>query len=50
MNFDDMGPVGNESRWDVFADFHSYLLSSFPLVFVDFLFAYSLVLNIGSIS
>lgn len=33
-NFDNMGAVGNDSRWDIFVDFHSYLLSSFPLVFV----------------
>lgn len=32
-----MGPVGEDARWDIFADFHSYLLSAFPLVYVRFL-------------
>lgn len=31
-SFDDMGKVGNDSRWDIFQDFHKYLEESFPLV------------------
>ena len=31
-SFDDMGPVGEDSRWDVFKEFHKYLVESFPLV------------------
>lgn len=30
--FDDMGPVGEEPRWEVFADFHAYLEKKFPLL------------------
>lgn len=31
-SFDDMGLVGEDSRWDVFVDFHAYLEKTFPLV------------------
>lgn len=30
--FDDMGPVGEEKRFDIFQEFHEYLESTFPLV------------------
>ncbi|KAL1747945.1 hypothetical protein HDZ31DRAFT_30902 [Schizophyllum fasciatum] len=30
--FDDMGPVGEEPRWEVFGDFHAYLDKKFPLI------------------
>lgn len=31
-SFDDMGEVGEDSRWDIFKDFHAYLEQTFPLV------------------
>ncbi|KAF8070006.1 hypothetical protein FPV67DRAFT_1578960 [Lyophyllum atratum] len=31
-SFDNMGPVGEDPRWDAFAPFHDYLLGAFPLV------------------
>ena len=31
-SFDDMGKVGNESRFDIFEEFQAYLEKSFPLV------------------
>ncbi|KAF5336103.1 hypothetical protein D9611_006330 [Ephemerocybe angulata] len=31
-SFDQMGPVGQDPRWDAFAPFHAYLESSFPLI------------------
>lgn len=31
-SFDDMGDVGVDPRWDVFALFHEYLEEIFPLV------------------
>jgi len=31
-SFDDMKPVGEEPRFDIFADFHEYLEKTFPLV------------------
>jgi Gly-Xaa carboxypeptidase len=31
-SFDDMKLVGEDSRWDIFADFHAYLEETFPLV------------------
>lgn len=31
-SFDDMGPVGEDPRWDIFAKFHEYLEATFPLV------------------
>lgn len=31
-SFDDMGKVGNDSRWEIFKDFHKYLEDTFPLV------------------
>ncbi|KAL5325634.1 hypothetical protein ACEPPN_006762 [Leptodophora sp. 'Broadleaf-Isolate-01'] len=32
-SFDDMGKVGNDSRWEIFKDFHKYLEDTFPLVY-----------------
>ncbi|KAI1305617.1 peptidase family M20/M25/M40 [Xylaria venustula] len=32
QSFDDLGPVGEDSRWDVLYDFADYLKSTFPLV------------------
>ncbi|KAK7686368.1 hypothetical protein QCA50_010592 [Cerrena zonata] len=31
-SFDDMGPIGEDPRWDVFSPFHDYLLKAFPRV------------------
>ena len=31
-SFDDMGPAGEDPRWDVFREFHAYLEESFPFV------------------
>ncbi|KAJ2920853.1 hypothetical protein H1R20_g16240, partial [Candolleomyces eurysporus] len=31
-SFDDLGPVGEDPRWEVFKPFHAYLKSAFPLV------------------
>lgn len=31
-SFDDMGKVGNDSRWNIFKELHSYLEEMFPLV------------------
>lgn len=31
-SFDDMGPVGEDPRWDIFVDLHANLKESFPLV------------------
>lgn len=31
-SFDDLGPVGNDSRWDVFYDLEKYLRTTFSLV------------------
>lgn len=31
-SFDDMGKVGNDTRWDIFKDFHEYLEKTFPQV------------------
>lgn len=36
QNYDDMGEVGKDPRWEVFADFHEYLETSFPLVYKTF--------------
>ncbi len=33
-SFDDMGKVGEDARWDVFADFQQYLKETFPRVYV----------------
>ncbi|KAL1696594.1 hypothetical protein GGG16DRAFT_43379 [Schizophyllum commune] len=30
--FDDMGPVGEEPRWEIFGEFHAYLDKKFPLI------------------
>ena len=32
--YDDLAPPGQDSRWDIFADFHTYLEQRFPLVYV----------------
>ncbi|KAJ7077841.1 hypothetical protein B0H15DRAFT_861135 [Mycena belliarum] len=32
-SYDDMLPVGEDPRWDVFQDFHLFLESSFPMVY-----------------
>ncbi|KAI0352323.1 carboxypeptidase S [Trametes cingulata] len=34
-SYDDMGPVGNDTRWDVFGDLHAYLEKTFPRVFAS---------------
>ncbi len=31
-SFDDLGPVGEDSRWDVFFKFENYLMKTFPLM------------------
>ena len=31
-SFDDMGPVGQDLRWDVFHEFHNYLEKIYPIV------------------
>jgi Gly-Xaa carboxypeptidase len=31
-SFDDMGPVGQDPRWDIFRQFHDYLETTFPRV------------------
>jgi len=31
-SFDDMGKVGEDERWDIFADLHEFLAEAFPLV------------------
>ncbi len=31
-SYDDMKPVGDDPRWDIFADFHDYLEDAFPFV------------------
>ena len=31
-SFDEMGPIGEDRRWDAFGPFHAYLHSAFPLV------------------
>lgn len=33
-SYDDLLPVGQDPRWDVFQDLHEYLATSFPLVYV----------------
>ena len=32
-SFDDMGPVGEDPRWDVFSEFHEFLELAFPRVY-----------------
>ncbi|KAI0641939.1 carboxypeptidase S [Trametes meyenii] len=32
-SYDDLGPVGEDRRWDVFAELHQYLEGAFPRVF-----------------
>ncbi|KAI0367043.1 Zn-dependent exopeptidase [Pilatotrama ljubarskyi] len=34
-SYEDMGPVGNDSRWDIFGELHGYLQKTFPRVFED---------------
>jgi Gly-Xaa carboxypeptidase len=31
-SFDDMGPVGEDERWDIFEKLHEYFEEAFPLV------------------
>lgn len=31
-SYDDLKPVGEDSRWDIFADLHEYLEKTFPTV------------------
>ncbi|KAK4097661.1 carboxypeptidase S [Parathielavia hyrcaniae] len=31
-SFDDLGPIGEDPRWDVFYDFHRFLEQTFPLI------------------
>lgn len=31
-SFDDLGPIGDDERWEVFYGFHEYLVQTFPLV------------------
>lgn len=33
-SFDDMGKVGEDPRWDIFADLHAFLRTTFPQVLV----------------
>lgn len=33
--YDDLKPPGEDSRWDVFGDFHTYLEQRFPKVYVS---------------
>ncbi|EXJ86628.1 Gly-Xaa carboxypeptidase [Capronia epimyces CBS 606.96] len=35
-SFDDLGPVGQDARWDVFYDFAAYLKTTYPLVHSTF--------------
>jgi hypothetical protein len=32
-SFDDMGPVGEDPRWDIFEQFHDYLQESYPRMY-----------------
>jgi Gly-Xaa carboxypeptidase len=32
MSFDDLGPIGDDPRWDIFYDFAKYLKKTFPLI------------------
>ena len=34
-SYDNMGPVGEDPRWEAFGAFHEYLLGAFPLVCVS---------------
>ncbi|PBK76079.1 carboxypeptidase S [Armillaria solidipes] len=34
--FDDMGPIGEDSRWEIHGKFHEYLAEAFPLVHATF--------------
>lgn len=31
-SYDDLGPIGEDARWETFGQFHEYLFSAFPLV------------------
>jgi hypothetical protein len=31
-SYDDMGPVDEDIRWNIFSTLHNYLLGAFPLV------------------
>jgi hypothetical protein len=35
-SFDDMGPVGDDQRWDIFQDFHDYLEKSYPKMYISY--------------
>lgn len=32
MSYDDLGPIGEDKRWDIFYDFAAYLKEQFPLI------------------
>jgi Gly-Xaa carboxypeptidase len=32
ISFDDLGPIGQDHRWDIFYEFHEYLQKTFPLI------------------
>jgi Gly-Xaa carboxypeptidase len=32
MTFDDLGPIGDDPRWDIFYDFERYLKKTFPVI------------------
>jgi Gly-Xaa carboxypeptidase len=32
MSFDDLGPIGDDPRWDIFYDFERYLKKTFPVI------------------
>jgi len=36
-SFDNLGPIGEDKRWEVFGPFHDYLVQSFPLTCAIFL-------------
>jgi Gly-Xaa carboxypeptidase len=36
MSYDDLGPVGEDERWDIFYDLAAYLEKSYPLVHKNF--------------
>ena len=40
-SFDDMGPVGEDPRWDVFGEFHDFLERTFPRVYFHLYFEFT---------
>jgi Gly-Xaa carboxypeptidase len=30
--YDEMGPIGEDERWEIFEEFHDYLAQAFPLM------------------